>query len=118
MIDLDKYTGHIEGLWCIDENEESDCDGNPDGIHIYALRLRENGPPYPISTGEPLALHVVRHFGDKISWANANLMADAPLLLAEVKRLRKQVSKAKEWVRSLEDKVVYDDFMQQMEMIK
>jgi len=48
---------------------------------------------------------------------------------AEVKRLRKQVSKAKEWVRSyfinmsgdfnsLEDKVVYDDFMQQMGMKK
>jgi len=50
-------------------------------------------------------------------------------LLAEVKRLRKQVSKAKEWVRSyfinmsgdfnsLEDKIVYDDFMQQMGMKK
>ena len=50
-------------------------------------------------------------------------------LLAEVKRLRKQVSKAKEWVRSyfinmsgdfnsLEDKVVYDDFTQQMGMKK
>ena len=50
-------------------------------------------------------------------------------LLAEVKRLRKQVSKAKEWVRSyfinmsgdfnsLGDKVVYDDFMQQMGLIE
>jgi hypothetical protein len=50
-------------------------------------------------------------------------------LIEEVKRLRKQVSKAKEWVRSyfinmsgdfnsLEDKVVYDDFMQQMGMKK
>ena len=50
-------------------------------------------------------------------------------LIEEVKRLRKQVSKAKEWVRSyfinmsgdfnsLEDKVVYDDFMQQMGLIE
>jgi uncharacterized phage protein gp47/JayE len=51
---------------------------------------------YPISTGDPLALHVARlsdKSPDKIktSWANAELMADAPLLLEEVKRLRKAI---------------------------
>tara|TARA_B100000963_G_scaffold100924_1_gene87295 strand:- start:1096 stop:1389 length:294 start_codon:yes stop_codon:yes gene_type:complete len=73
---------------------------------------------------------------DKEMDATYALLDDAPLILqaltderAEVKRLRKQVSKAKEWVKSyfinmsgnfnsLEDKVVYDDFMQQMGMKK
>jgi dipeptidase len=106
MIDTDKYEGHTEGPWCIDE-----CDGyetskyNPAGIHIYALRLNKDIVHYPISTGDPLALHVARlsdKSPDKIktSWANAELMANAPLLFEEVKRLREQVECSKgehEW---------------------
>jgi len=65
---------------------------------------------------------------DTDKWiASARVSLDE--LEKEVKRLRNQVSKAKEWVRSyfinmsgdfnsLEDKVVYDDFMQQMGMKK
>tara|TARA_R110001592_G_scaffold319127_1_gene596476 strand:- start:2169 stop:2453 length:285 start_codon:yes stop_codon:yes gene_type:complete len=59
--------------------------------------------------------------------ADQNLVADAPVLLAEVKRLRKQLSKVKNWVRdcltdingnyqSYENKALHADFMQQMGM--
>ena len=65
-------------------------------------------------------------------WANdkdEQLVRDATYLLAEVKRLRKQVSKAKGWVEdyftdingnyiSYENRVVHADFIQQMELIE
>ena len=76
---------------------------------------------------EQIELDFNAFYGDK---ENENtLLARMHPLIAEVKQLRKQVSRAKEWVRSyfinmsgnfnsLEDKVVYDDFMQQMGMKK
>ena len=96
MIDTDKYEGHTEGPWCIDENEESDYDENPDGIHIYALRLREDVAPHPISAGVPIAQHTGHG-------ANAQLIADAPKLLAEVKRLQSIIS--------VFDEYMMNDFM-------
>ena len=67
MIDTDKYEGHTEGPWVVN---------NPDDdesliFSVGALKF--------------------------VSSANTRLMADAPLLLAEVKRLREQV----ELLRSL-----------------
>ena len=66
MIDTDKYEGHSEGEWII--------------------QVLEDGLTWNIQTksGEQLADMVI----DK-HHSNAELMRDAPLLLAEVKRLRK-----------------------------
>ena len=57
MIDTDKYEGHTEGEWMLD-----DCDWN-------------------------WAINIFGNDGETIE-ANAILIQDAPLLLAEVKRLR------------------------------
>ena len=108
MIDTDKYEGHTL------KDLEVDADLPTWGVFDKDTNLvADYNPTDDVDINE----------------ANARLIADAPLLLAEVIRLRKQVSKAKEWVgsyfinmsgdfNSLEDKVVYDDFMQQMGMKK
>ena len=105
MIDTDKYEGHTPGPWCVDECDEhpDTHEDNPAGFHIYALRLREDewAPPYPISDGLPLATNVYYYRGTHLAQeealelrettsphANSLLMADAPLLLEEVKRLQ------------------------------
>jgi len=74
---------------------------------------------------EPLVMRLENEWeGDE---ATMQLIADAPLLLDEVKRLRKQLSKAMNWVRdyftdingdytSYENRAVHGDFVQQMEM--
>ena len=59
MIDTDKYEGHSEGEWKV-------------GARKGAMTVRD-------SNGEEIAA--------TNSYPNARIMADAPLLLAEVKRL-------------------------------
>lgn len=69
MIDTDKYEGHTEGLW---------WDGEPtkisDAIYHGLWQLNPN----------------------ELGKANARLAVDAPLLLAEVKRLQSQYEELKE----------------------
>jgi len=65
MIDTDKYEGHIQGEWRDTRHEGALAH------HIYARDVN-------ICTVFP-------------NEATANLVTDAPLLLAEVKRLRKMV---------------------------
>ena len=60
MIDTDKYEGHTEGEWRVDDE--------------MGLVIKYGERPHD--------------FVDMENKANAQLMADAPLLLAEVKRLR------------------------------
>ena len=73
MIDTDKYEGHIPGPWdtlvCSTTGKKWVIDGPED------------------SAWETIAL--VEGIGENdVGWINMWLMADAPLLLAEVKRLR------------------------------
>ena len=70
MIDTDKYEGHAEEEWC---RESNDLYFHRDGkdIQIADILIRGDGDE--------------RYHEDV---ANAKLIADAPLLLAEVKRLR------------------------------
>ena len=63
MIDTDKYEGHTEGPWTPNDDGYVDAD-------------------YSIA-------QVLPFVSPKAFLANTQLMADAPLLLAEVKRLRK-----------------------------
>ena len=68
MIDTDKYTGHAEGEWTIEMNDTGDeC----------AIHAQDYGT---------IAQTFYRD-SDKLFLATTRLIADAPLLLAEVKRL-------------------------------
>jgi hypothetical protein len=62
MIDTDKYEGHSEGEWKV-------------GARKGAMTVRD-------SNGEEIAA--------TNSYSNARIMADSPLLLEEVKRLREE----------------------------
>ena len=84
MIDTDKYEGHAKGEWVIEMNDTGDeC----------AIHAQDYGT---------IAQTFYRDH-DKLFLATTRLIADAPLLLAEVKRLREQGRKlieAAERVRS------------------
>jgi hypothetical protein len=69
MIDTDKYEGHAEGEWVIEMNDTGD---------EYAIHAQDYGT---------IAQTFYRDC-DKLYIATTKLIADAPLLLAEVKRLR------------------------------
>ena len=94
MIDTDKYEGHQEGPWWCDEDDWRCIDTmikhekGEDLEEICRVFYREvdyNGKALP---NGPVGFNK----------ATAQLIADAPLLLAEVKRLREQLRLAKEWV--------------------
>ena len=98
MIDTDKYEGHTEGPWEVFDYEgmsdEPSVKLKPDecwGVKETSLRPvtlewveDENG-----IDGER---QDVRINDPPLLYADAQLMADAPLLLAEVKRLRERVA--------------------------
>ena len=66
MINTDKYKGHTEGPWVVDDNE------------IYSY-----------SNGDKGGL-VVLGYHSTMTTTNLKLIADAPLLLSEYKRLQKR----------------------------
>ena len=73
MIDTDKYEGHTEGEWKLHYDDSA-----VDGDYLdYGAQLDPVGALHPMSI------------------ADAQLMADAPLLLEEVKRLRKELNHTK-----------------------
>ena len=73
MIDTDKYEGHTPGPWEFDELE---C--------VFGRG------PHPTEEPALATLHINEEFmlTEENMLANGKLIADAPLLLAEVKRLR------------------------------
>ena len=84
MIDTDKYEGHAEGEWVIEMNDTGDeC----------AIHAQDYGT---------IAQTFYRDC-DKLFLATTNLMADAPLLLAEVKRLREQNKLMVDYFRFMRD---------------
>jgi len=69
MIDTNKYEGHAEGEWTIEQNDTGDeCAINAQDYGTIAQTFYRDS--------------------DKLFYATSRLIADAPLLLAEVKRLR------------------------------
>ena len=74
MIDTDKYEGQTEGLWMMDKLGEI---WRADGPEPYCILSVYHKPPI------------------KPSEADLLLMADAPLLLEEVKRLREELKQLK-----------------------
>ena len=95
MIDTDKYEGHTEGPWFASEEE------------------MEEGKAWTMRGGEHW---VVMDKSDGYLWIewmkeDAILAADAPLLLAEVKRLREEnkvLAKYREIVTKYDDALLTD----------
>ena len=84
MIDIDKYEGYSEDEWILVDDE-------------YIVMNNKTG-----NVAKFDSLHV------KISQPDMNLMLDAPLLLAEVKRLREE-SKKKGNVLSTLDEMIRNE---------
>jgi len=80
MIDTDKYEGHTEGKWSWGNKGSTD---NGDGT----IMIR---PFTQLESKSNVTLLAIHHGDAKQS--DLNLMADAPLLLAEVKRLRDKLT--------------------------
>ena len=99
MIDTDKYEGHTPGPWQFDGIEcVSGCGPHPTEEPVFAT------------------LHVDEQFmlTEENMLANGKLIADEPLLLEEVKRLRKleehtrRLHETIDWLRSALDGVLHD----------
>ena len=97
MIDTDKYEGHTPAPWSVDKE-------TPDVLEtdewIAEMQI------YNQATGDEVVL----------KQCDTQLIADAPLLLAEVKRLREQLAKANKFVHAIcqhSDSMLmdYEDYM-------
>ena len=75
MIDTDKYEGHTPAPWTLSEEYAYELFIYAGGVRL--AKMDGNAPLYLDEHGNPEDL-------------NAQLIADAPLLLAEVKRLRQE----------------------------
>jgi hypothetical protein len=80
MIDTDKYEGHTRGPWTID-------------IH----KVGEDTSAIVIESSNCVVAEV--EVENKYAEADAQLIADAPLLLAEVERLREQLKEANDVIQ-------------------
>ena len=78
MIDTEKYKKHTEGKWSVSMSTAEDI--------THAYDDDETGGYYFFTQGYNKEQEEDYDYAE--SHANARLMADAPLLLAEVKRLR------------------------------
>ena len=98
MIDTDKYEGHTEGPWILGSNTEKNSNGHRTSYGtderpiIYsdvAIRTNYKGQEMSVQIGQ-------------VNRESAQLIADAPKLLAEVKRLRGLLDE-------IDDVVYYND---------
>ena len=73
MIDISKYEGHTEGTWTLEEKEDDE------GHQWFEV---------------PAVSYTTKLSGDgsQQEFADANLIADAPLLLEEVRQLKKRIA--------------------------
>tara|TARA_Y100000361_G_scaffold109909_1_gene99852 strand:+ start:1500 stop:1874 length:375 start_codon:yes stop_codon:yes gene_type:complete len=77
MIDTDKYEGHTEGPWVWDDLHSSGKE------MLFVHRKGDDND---------IIANVNGVINGKLECANAQLIADAPLLLAEVKRLQRDIT--------------------------
>ena len=99
MIDTDKYEGHNDAPWRTAEGQPYDDEGSHlDIVDANGVLVTETS-----------------YFTDN-DHPNARLIADAPLLLEEVKRLREQLAKENKYVHTIcqhSDSMLmdYEDYM-------
>ena len=87
MINTDKYEGHADGPWKIESYNQSQAFT---GINFNMTHTEQT--------------HLAMKNGrEKEREATANLIADAPLLLAEVKQLREQNKLMVDYFRYMRD---------------
>jgi len=135
MIDTDKYTGHTPGPWVAQHmywrkkgshgrglrEEGAEDAGNYAQSYVYTeayLNAEEYDLDIPTLNWASVCDGVVIE-----NMATANLVADAPLLLAEVKRLRRELDiqyKYIEWLEQFAPKageynLAWDAYEAQME---
>ena len=91
MIDTDKYEGHTEGEWIAEGNDKWG----------WAVETPKHDDPYAFIERRNDDGQVV-----SLSKADAQLIADAPLLLAEIKRLRMIVARLED--ARIESASMYD----------
>jgi len=93
MIDTDKYEGHTPAPWiALDDNAVK----TPKHDDPYAFIERRNDDGYVVA----------------LSKADARLIADAPLLLAEVKRLREDIQVAIEDIEDITECTDTQEFIE------
>ena len=100
MIDTDKYKGHTPGPW-LNHNPDDPLAHRHDqcDFMVGTYEKGKNGNEYFKLIADwagcvdclPDANSIIAEYPD---WANARLIADAPLLLEEVKRLRGWIEQA------------------------
>ena len=121
MIDTDKYEGHTEEPWLLaiwESGERVSADKEKDPTYCYNYEV--------VDEEDNVIASIEESGGGLYADSNANLLADAPLLLAEVKRLRKleaavvgswmeTINRGSSWHKQLRDPCVelgyltYDD---------
>lgn len=91
MIDLSKYEGHTPGPWWWNGlNRLASTD-------FEVLEAADDGRSYGMHYAE-----IRHHYNQQQAEVNARLIADAPALLAEVKRLRADLTEAAQVLDSIE----------------
>ena len=85
MIDTDKYEGHTPAPWYERKHYDTEAPSVAAGEHDILLAICGKGLKHHSSPQYAITRPVEEQE------ANAKLIADAPLLLEEVKRLRKEV---------------------------
>ena len=102
MIDTDKYEGHTEGPWYMRNHYNSEAPSVAAGKYDHLLAICGHGPKpthkATMGINKP----------PEEQKANAQLIADAPLLLAEVKRLRDELKQANHFLRDIRDGLIAD----------
>ena len=102
MIDTDKYEGHTPAPWRVVKPHDAKATG-----YIWSIESATEidcPPDYYTKVADICVIH--NEDDDSI---NAQLMADAPLLLAEVKRLRQGIidvilgdmATTEDWIKAL-----------------
>ena len=109
MIDTDKYEGHIAGPWVYEEDNPHNLRGAWEATVLIPAPSNDtkeypNGRPHPVLSAAYDLYHLDR--------ADLKLIADAPLLLEEVKRLREQLGRYTQFVLWVEEEhnEVFDEY--------
>ena len=105
MIDTDKYEGHTEGPWRVVKPSHANATG-----HIWCIESATEIDYSPDHYTRVAHICVIHNEDDDT--INAELIADAPLLLEEVKRLREQLGRYTQFVLWVEEEhnEVFDEY--------